>query len=193
MKIYLSLVLFISFTAFSQSKGSLQIAAKKIYDANFLMDFEGIKSFTYPKVYETIGDAAFVEQLENDFQNSEYRMRYQLEKVPMIMSEIKTSEGKSFCVVRFRNPKRYLYENKLNATQVAEKKAWLQEKEKTQNVTFEPARNSFNVRSESIYVAVFDVETMGEWKFFNLDDAFQSKIFHTLIDENIKNILGLNN
>ncbi|MGV9002738.1 hypothetical protein [Flavobacterium sp.] len=191
MKKYLSLLLLLSFATFSQSKEALQTATKKLYDANFLMDFEVIKQLTYPKVYEAMGETAFLEQLENDFQNSEYRMRYQVENVPFIFSEIKIIDGKTFCVVRFRNPKRYLFENKLNAAQIATKKTWLQAKENTQNVTFEAARNSFTVRSASRYVAIFDLETVGEWKFFNIDDAFQLATFRALFDESIGNKIGI--
>lgn len=191
MKKQLFLLLFIYLNSFSQSKEALQIATKKLYEANFVLDFEGIKELTYPKVYEGIGEAAFVEQLETDFQNSDYRIRLQLEKVPFIFSEIKTMEGKTFCVVRFRNPKRYSFESKLSASSTEEKKIWLQQKEKTQNVIFEPNRNSFNVRSDSRYVAIFDLETFGEWKFFNLDDAYQLAAFTSLFDETIQNTLGI--
>ncbi|MEZ4877846.1 MAG: hypothetical protein R2805_09880 [Flavobacterium sp.] len=40
-------------------------------------------------------------------------------------------------------------------------------------------------------MAVFDVETMGEWKFFNLDDAFQLNSFTSLFDANTRTSLGL--
>lgn len=193
MKKHLFLVLLISIPAFSQSKESLQNAITKLHQANFLMEFEDIAQLTYPKVYEADGKSAFLEKLDTDFQNDDYRMRLQLEKVPFLFSEFKTIGAQTFCVVRSRNPKRYTFEKKLTAAKAEEKKTWLQEKEKTQNITFEPNRNSFNVRSESIYVAVFDAETMGEWKFFNLDDAFQSNAFNTLFDNNIKITLGLNN
>lgn len=191
MKKYLFLVLLISFSTFSQSKEALQIATKKLYEANFVLDFEGIKELTYPKVYVGIGEAAFLEKLENDFQNSDYRMRLQLEKVPFIFSEIKTMEGKTFCVVRLRNPKRYSFESKLSASSIEEKKNWLKQREKTQSVIFEPNRNSFSVRSDSRYVAIFDLETFGEWKFFNLDDAYQLASFTSLFDETIQNTLGI--
>lgn len=193
MKNYILLFIIIPFTTFSQSKLELQNAITKLHQANFLMEFEDIAQLTYPKVYEADGKSAFLEKLDTDFQNDDYRMRLQLEKVPFLFSEFKTIGAQTFCVVRSRNPKRYTFEKKLTATKAEEKKTWLQEKEKTQNVTFEPNRNSFNVRSESIYVAVFDAETMGEWKFFNLDDAFQSNAFNTLFDDTIKNSLGLQN
>ena len=193
MKNYILLFIIIPFTTFSQSKSELQNAITKLHQANFLMEFEDIAQLTYPKVYEADGKSAFLEKLDTDFQNDDYRMRLQLEKVPFLFSEFKTIGAQTFCVVRSRNPKRYTFEKKLTATKAEEKKTWLQEKEKTQNITFEPNRNSFNVRSESIYVAVFDAETMGEWKFFNLDDAFQRNAFNTLFDNNIKITLGLNN
>jgi hypothetical protein len=193
MKKHLFLFLLIPFTNFSQSKLELQSATTKFHQANFLMEFDAIAELTYPKVYEAIGKTAFTEKLDKDFQNDEYRMRLQLEKVPFLFSEIKTIGTQTFCVVRCRNPKRYTFEKKLTTATAEEKKAFLQEKEKTQNVTFEPTRNSFNVRSESIYVAVLDAETYAEWKFFNLDDAFQLTIFNQLFDENVKISLGLNN
>ncbi|WNM18939.1 hypothetical protein [Flavobacterium capsici] len=193
MKKYFLLTLLFSILSFSQTKESLQKATTKFHQAIFLMDFEDVKSLTYPKIYESIGETAFLEKLDQDYQNSEYRMRLQLEKVPFLFNEIKTIGQQTFCVVRSRNPKRYFFENKLNSVKAEEKKTWLQEKEKTQNVTFEPNRNSFNVKAESIYVAVFDLETFGEWKFFNLDDAFQLNAFNSLFDENIKNTLGLGN
>lgn len=190
MKTYYFFILF-SFVSFSQSKLELQNATLKLYQANYLMEFDVIANLTHPKVYETEGKAAFIEKLDSDFQNDEYRMRLQLEKVPFLFSEIKTIENQSFCVVRCRNPKRYTFEKKLNSTQAEDKKLWLQEKEHSTNVTFEPNRNSFNIRTESIYVAILDYETLGEWKFFNLDDSFQRNSFNFLFDENIRTSLGL--
>lgn len=194
MKLKLLSFVFILFTinSLSQSKAELLNANTKLHQANYLMEFDTIAELTYPKVYETNGKAAFVEKIESDFQNEDYRMRLQLEKVPFLFSEFKTIGTQTFCVVRCRNPKRYTFEKKLTAAKAEEKKTFLQQKEKTQNVTFESNRNSFNVRSESIYVAIFDAETMGEWKFFNLDDAFQLNAFNTLFDENLKIALGLN-
>ncbi|MEZ4877847.1 MAG: hypothetical protein R2805_09885 [Flavobacterium sp.] len=100
MKKYFLLTLLFSLVSFSQTKESLQKATTKFNQAIFLMDFEDIKSLTYPKVYEAMGETAFLEKLDQDFQNSEYRMRLQLEKVPFIFSEMKTINNVTFCVIK---------------------------------------------------------------------------------------------
>ena len=189
-KIFLA-ILFIGFTSFSQSTESLKLATKKYYEANYLMDFELIISNLYPKMVETIGKESLLDTVERFYENEEYRLREQLETLPFQYDEIKKIEGKTFCVITFRNPIRYFFETKLTAETASAKAIWLKETNKTKDVTFEPKRNSFNVRRQSTYVAVIDETTNNEWTFFNLDDANQLMAFKTLMSESIKKALGL--
>jgi hypothetical protein len=131
-------------------------------------------------------------KIDHHFENKEYRLRLQLETLPFQFGTIKKIADKSFCVITFRNPIRYFFETKLTAESAAEKKAWIQQINKTKDVTFEPNRNSFNVRKTSTYVALMDESTNNEWKFFNFDDENQFNAFQSLFDENIKTALGLN-
>jgi hypothetical protein len=191
--IHLSLLFFFFvFNSFSQSIETLKTSAQKLYDANYLMDFEGIAKLSYPGMVENIGKAVFLEKTELHYENEEYRLRYQLQNVPLLFEPIKQFNGKSFCVIAIRIPKRYFFENKLTAEQAAEKKTWLQEVNNSKDVTFEPNRNSFNVKKISTYVAVFDDTTNGEWKFFNFDNSEQLAVFNSLFDEKAKTVLGLN-
>ena len=185
------LFLFLSISTFSQSTESLKLATKKFYEANYLMDFETIVSLSYSKMAETIGKDVMFEKLEKYYENDEYRLREQLENLPFQYNAIKKIEGKSFCIITFRNPMRYFFETKLTAETAAEKTIWLRQINKTKEVTFEPKRNSFNVRRMSTYLAVMDETTNNEWKFFNLDDANQLAVFQTIFDESIKKELGL--
>lgn len=189
-KIFLT-ILFISFSTYSQSIGSLQIATKNYYESNYLMDFETIISFSYPKMVETIGKDILIEKIEKYYENEEYRLREQLETLPFLFGAVKKIEGKSICVIKFRNPMRYFFETKLTTETAAEKANWLKEINKTKDVTFEPKRNSFNVRRQSTYVAVADETTNNEWKFFNMDDANQLAAFQELMSESIKKALSL--
>ena len=127
--------------SFSQSKESLQASTKKLYDSNYLMEFETLADLTYPKIFEEIDREAFIEKIDLDYQNEEYRLRLQLPNVIFQYSELKKSGGKSFYIVTFKNPVRYFFEEKLTTEQAAEKKKQLQEINQTQDVTFEPARN----------------------------------------------------
>ncbi len=86
---------------------------------------------------------------------------------------------------------RYFFETKLTTETVAEKVIWLKQINNSRDVTFEPKRNSFNVRRTTTYVAVMDETTNNEWKFFNLDDPNQLASFQAIFDESIKKELGL--
>ena len=185
------LFLFLSISTFSQSTESLKVATKKFYEANYLMDFETIVSLSYSKMAETIGKDVMFEKLEKYYENDEYRLREQLENLPFQYNAIKKIEGKSFCKITFRNPMRYFFETKLTAETASAKTIWLKQINKTKDVTFEPKRNSFNIRRQSTYIAIMDEITNNEWKFFNLDDANQLATFQTIFGESIKKELGL--
>lgn len=192
MKKQLLYIFFIlSYSTFSQSSESLNVATKKFYDANYLMDFETIVSFSYPKMIETIGKETMLDKIEKYYENEEYRLREQLETLPFQYGIIKKIEGKSFCAITFRNPMRYFFETKLTTETASEKATWLNQINQSKEVTFEPKRNSFNVRRQSTYIAIMDDSTNNEWKFFNLDDANQLTTFQTIFGESIKKALGL--
>ena len=185
------LLLFFSVVAFSQSTESLKIATKKYYEANYLMDFETIVSLSHPLMVQTIGKDLLLEKLDKYYENEEYRLREQLETLPFQYGMVKKIEGKSFCVITFRNPMRYFFETKLTTETAADKANWLKQINKSKEVTFEPKRNSFNVKRTSTYLAVMDETNIKEWKFFNLDDANQLASFQTIFGESIKKELGL--
>lgn len=171
------LFIFITINAFSQSIDKLKLEAKKLYDSNYLMEFETVADLTYPKIYEEIGKEAFIEKMDWAYQNDEYRLRLQLPNVVFQYSELKKHDEKSFYVITFKNPVRYFFEEKLTTEQAAEKKKQLQEINQTQDIIFEPARNSFNVKKTTTYIAISDESTSGEWKFFNFDDKDQREFF----------------
>ena len=185
------LLLFFSIITFSQSTESLKIPAKKYYEANYLMDFETIVSLSHPLMVKTIGKDLLLEKLDKYYENEEYRLREQLETLPFQYGMVKKIEGKSFCVITFRNPMRYFFETKLTTETAADKANWLKQINKSKEVTFEPKRNSFNVKRTSTYLAVMDETNIKEWKFFNLDDANQLASFQTIFGESIKKELGL--
>lgn len=193
MKIKLCAILFfvsISF-GFSQSIENLMLATRQLYQANYTMDFDAIVLLSYPKIEASIGKDSMLEKLDLRHQNEEFRFRLQLEMVPFQFGPIRKIEDISFCVVTFRNPMRYFYENKLSPEKAFEKTTWLKEINNTKDVIFEPKRNSFNVKKMSTYIAIMDETTNSQWKFFNLDDPNQKQIFESIINESVKKELGL--
>ncbi len=192
MKSKLFFLLFLlSSTSFAQSIDQLKIATKKIYDANYTMDFETVAQLTYPQILTAIGKDKLLEKLDTDYQNEAFRMRLELVTPVFIYAPIKKIANRSFVVVSYKNPVRYFFENKLNPTIAAEKVTELRKKNQTQDVTFEPKRNSFNVRRISKLIAISDETTSGYWKFYNLDDEVQRQFFDTTFDITVKKELGL--
>lgn len=191
MKKLVLIQLFICFSAFSQSTESLKLATKKFYEANYLMDFETIASLCYPEMVNAMGKDSMAAKLDNFYENEEYRLREQLETLAFQYSAIKKIENKSFCLITFRNPLRYFFETKLTTETATEKATWLKQINKTKEVTFEPNRNSFNVRKTTTYAAVMDETTHNEWRFFNLDDSDQFAFFQSHFGESVKKALGL--
>lgn len=191
-KIFSILFLFTIHFGFSQNGMQLLSSSKKLYTANFEMDFETILSLSYPKMVEVLGKDVILDKLDKTYQNEEYRFRYQLESVPIITHQTQKIGTQTFCLLTCRNPVRYFFEKKLSAEEVAAKTTWLQEINRTKEVTFEPKRNSFSVRRTTTFLAIMDESTAGQWKFINLDDPFQASAFELLFDENAKKQLGLN-
>lgn len=190
-KLFSLLLILFSLFSFSQSLENLKIQTRKIYDANYTMDFDTIADLTYPKIYEILGKTAFTDKLDTDYQNDEFRMRLEIENPVFQYSEIKKIDGRSYCIITYKNPVRYFLESKPDAATANQKAAALKESAKAYEVVVEPKRNSINVRRNSKLIAIADETTNNQWKFINLDDLTQRETAEKLLNESIKKELGL--
>lgn len=190
-KTYILLLLLVSCCSFAQTIEKLKVETKKIHDANYNMDFDSIVKFSHPKIVAEIGQEKFLAKLDNDYQNEEYRMRIQLVSPVFDYGAIKKIGDYTFCIVTYKNPVRYFFENKLDSNTSLIQANKLRQKDRTLDVTFEPKRNSFNVRRISKFIAIADASTKNEWKFFNMDDVKQRELFEFFFDDEVKKQLGL--
>lgn len=179
------LFFFVVANAYSQSTATLKSAMQQLYEANYLMDFETIAQLSYPNMVEKTGKEAFLEQTEQFYENATYRQRYQLQTVPFQFGPITKIGNQWFCVVTVRIPKRYFFEEKLTEEKAAEKRTWLQQINQTKDVIFEPNRNSFNVKMIATFIAIYNENTKGNWRFFNFDFTEQQTTFEQLFDESV--------
>ena len=190
-KTFLLLLLLVSCFSSAQTLEKLKAETKKIYDANYTMDFDAITSLTYPKLVEQLGKSKFVDKLDQDYQNENYRMRLQLVTPIFQYGDIKKIGDATYCVISYKNPVRYFYETKLDSNTSLMQANKLREKDQTKEVTFEPKRNSFNVRRISKLIAIADATTGNEWRFFNMDDVEQRLLSNNILDDAVKKQLGL--
>jgi len=184
---------FVFYSCFSlaQTAESLKPEVLKFYEGHYYMDFSTIADMSYPKIIESTTKEAFAEKLDSDYQNAEFRKRLQLVQPVFQYSAIKTIDGKSFCVITYKNPTRYFFEQKLDGATAQKKVAELKISTKTQDVIFELVRNSINVKRISKLIAVADETTQNQWNFFDLDNPDQETIFRNLFNETIKKAVGL--
>lgn len=183
-KIALHFLLFISsFYCFSQTKEDVLKEVKILYDAQYLMDIEKIVALSYPTMVSQFGESIFYNQIDSFYQNEQFRYRHQLPVVTFTLKEFISKNGITISLISYRNPIRYFFEKKLSTIESQEKLSWIKEINSTNEVTFEPNRNSFNVKKTSYFIAVADVNTSNKWKFFNLEDEKQKKFFGKLFPE----------
>lgn len=187
----LLVLLLIGLLSSAQSTESLRKAMQQLYEANYLMDFETIAQLSYPNMVEKTGKEAFLEQTEQFYENATYRQRYQLQTVPFQFGPITKIGNQWFCVITVRIPKRYFFEEKLTEEKAAEKRTWLQQINQTKDVIFEPNRNSFNVKMIATFIAIYNENTNGNWRFFNFDFTEQQTTFEQLFDESVMKQLKL--
>ncbi len=190
-KIFPIVLLLVTCFSSAQTIEKLKTETKKIYDANYTMDFDAITNLTYPKLVEQLGKSKFLDKLDQDYQNENYRMRLQLVSPVFQYSDIKKIGDASYCVISYKNPVRYFYETKLDSNTSLIEANKLREKNQTKDVTFELKRNSFNVRRISKLIAIADATAGNEWKFFNMDDVEQQMLSKNILDDAVKKQLGL--
>lgn len=190
-KFLYTLVFCFSFSGFSQNLESLKILTKKIHDANYTMDFDAVSNLTYPKIYDAMGKTGFVEKLDTDYQNEDFRMRIQIESPIFQYSDIKKIEGRSYCIITYKNPIRYFFENKMTTAMGQQKAASLKESAQAYETIYEPKRNSINVKRNTKLIAISDETNPNQWWFINLDDLMQRQWINQLLNESIKKELGL--
>jgi len=173
------------------SQAEILTQASKLYDANYNMDFETIADLTYPEaIAQSGGKEQFIQKLDKEYQNEEYRRRLQLTAPVFQVNPVKTIGSRKFCVISFRNPTRYFYESKLSSDEIQKKVLTWKQLTGTKEVFAEPNRNSINVKRVSRYVGVQDASTNGQWKFFDFDDVKQAEAFHSIFASE-KTQLGL--
>lgn len=191
MKNIFILLLFVcSFFGKAQSLEQLKLDAVQLYDATYTMDINYILSKTYPKLFDIISKEDMEREIDNAFQNEIMRIRLVFPKTTYTYSDIKTINGKKFCVVTYKNVFRMIYEEKLNKEMADITLKMLQESLTNKKVTFENTRNSFYIEGNDTLVAIADDSTKNEWYFLNYDTSSR-ELFTQLFDKDILFQLGL--
>lgn len=191
MKFKLALIVLLSYTiGQSQNLDELKLETKKVYEANYLMDFNTILDYSYPKVFDLLPREEMYKTLETSFQNQEFSVRFVYPNPKFTFSEIQKINNQSFCLVRYNGAIRMKFEKALTDQIANGMLKTFQQHMKDKKVLFEKERNSFFIEGESILIAIADERTQNKWRFVNYD-AGQIAFVDSIISESIRKQLGL--
>jgi len=187
MKKTLCLLAFIlSVPTFGQDLQSLKPDVAKMLEASVKQDFETIMDLTYPKLFEVAPRGMLIELMEGMFDNEAMRIKLDLSEPNSRYSDIKTIDGRKFCIVRYHNRMEMTLKNRDKET-VAAMVDGIKRSGQYETVDFNEENHAIKVGGEAILIAVADNLTDHKWKFIN----YTEESFGSLFDDRIKKALGL--
>lgn len=189
LKITYIALLFVSVLQ-AQTLTELQLETKKVYEANYTMDFNTILDYTYPKVFDIVDKKTMYETLDKTFQNEEFGVRFVYPDPKFNFSDLKKIDNQTFCLVSYNGAIRMKFEEKLDDQTSKRMLDAFQISMRDKKVSFEKDRNSFLIEGNSIMIAISDALTQKKWKFLNYDPT-QMDFLNKIVPENIRKQLGL--
>lgn len=189
MKKIVCLFLLVFLNGHTQTLEQLKLETKKLYDAHYNMDFEGIAALYHPGYFEKMTKEEVIAKLDEQFQNDKTGIRFVFPTMNFTFGTIQEIEDKKYCVISFKNTYRVNFIDKLSDEEIKKNIASIQTNPKIKSVKYEVKRNSFFIEEHVIWVAVFHSSTMDKWKFIEQNSKFQS--FDELLPLSIQKQLGL--
>ena len=184
------LLFFCSAFAFSQTVETLKSDTQKMYDATYTMDYETVLNYTHPKIFEIASREQMISAMEQTFENDVLKVRFVHANPTFSFSEIKTLDGKIFCMVSYINTMRMTFEDKLTSKRAEEMVETFKSSGEYSTVRFEKDRNSFFIEGNGVMIAISDEDTKGTWKFVNYSKT-QEANSEMILGKDVLEALGL--
>ncbi|MEZ4838092.1 hypothetical protein [Flavobacterium sp.] len=189
MKNIVCLFLLVFLNGHSQTLEQLKLETKKLYDAHYNMDFEGIASLYHPNYFEKIAKEELIAKLDEQFQNDRTGIRFVFPNMNFTYGTIKEIQGTSYCLISFKNTYRVNFENTLTKEEINKNLSFYQANPKIKSVKFEDKRNSFYIEENIQWIAVSSNLTTMKWKFVEQNSNLLS--FDELVAPAVQKDLGL--
>ena len=177
-KLLFTLFLILSISSvFAQDLKSLKLEAQRVFIASSEPNFDVIFETTYPKIFEIASKEemkqVFLEILDND----EFSIKLLTADPNFEFGAIIKINNQKFCVVKHDNYMRLTFKTKIESPETLT--AIFKSNMNAEEVTYNDALKSFDIKIRSTLVAVSDDLTNNKWKFVNLgsDDQLLYKIF----------------
>lgn len=184
----LALFMLVSIQGFSQDMVSLKANAQKVYDYTVAHQYEQIMDMTYPKLYDIAPKEAILEILKKSFEgNDGFTIKMVAAPPNFIFGNIKKIGDQTFSVITHDNTMQIIWDEAIPNLEIQEYIDMFKKTMKTENVSYDPANKTMNIKTGAKMIAISDDLTKKQWKFLTYNEQVFSKIF----DEKIKAELGL--
>lgn len=185
---YTALFIFASYTGFSQDAASLKAGAQTLIDKTVAKDYNALLDMTYPKLFELAPREAVLESLKSTFDGNQGFKIVMLPVAPnFVFGTIKKIGSQSFAVIDHDNSLQVIWDEPIPAAEVENYVSLFKTNMKTENVSYDAAKKTMNIKAKAKMVAVADETTKNKWTYLTYSD----QMFAVLFDENIKKQLGL--
>ncbi|MFT7351238.1 MAG: hypothetical protein ACI9XR_000976 [Flavobacterium sp.] len=189
-KTYLLLAFLATTIGFSQTLETLKADTKKMYEASYIMNYDEVTNFTYPKVFDLIPKEKMLEMLEQTFNNETMRIRLVTVDPKFVYSDIQKIENKNVAVVNYNNAMRIIFEQKMTDEEGTKMVENFKSAGNYLVANFEKERNALYLEGPATMIAVADKTTKNEWKFLNYEKG-QSQMATTVLGESLVTKLKL--
>jgi hypothetical protein len=186
--LYTALFVFASYTGFSQDAASLKTGAQTLIDKTVAKDYNALLDMTYPKLFTLAPREAVLESLKSTFDGNQGFKIVMLPTAPnFVFGEIKKIGNQSFAVINHNNSLQVIWDEPIPAAEVENYVGLFKTNMQTQDVTYDAAKKTMNIKAKAKMVAVADETTKNKWTYLTYSD----QMFTVLFDESIKTQLGL--
>ena len=185
---YTALFVLASYTSFSQDAASMKAGAQTLIDKTVAKDYNALLDMTYPKLFTLAPREAVLESLKSTFDGNQGFKIVMLPTAPnFVFGEIKKIGNQSFAVINHDNALQVIWDEPIPAAEVENYVGLFKTNMKTEDVTYDAAKKTMNIKAKAKMVAVADETTKNKWTYLTYSD----QMFAVLFDENIKKQLGL--
>ena len=185
---YTALLVLASYSGFSQDAASMKAGAQALIDKTVAKDYNALLDMTYPKLFELAPREAVLESLKSTFDGNQGFKIVMLPMAPnFVFGPIKKIGTQSFAIIDHDNSLQVIWDEPIPAEEIENYVGLFKTNMKTENVSYDAAKKTMNIKAKAKMVAVADETTKNKWTYLTYSD----QMFAVLFDENIKKQLGL--
>ena len=185
---YTALLILASYSGFSQDAASMKAGAQALIDKTVAKDYNALLDMTYPKLFELAPREAVLESLKSTFDGNQGFKIVMLPMAPnFVFGPIKKIGTQSFAIIDHDNSLQVIWDEPIPADEIENYVGLFKTNMKTENVSYDAAKKTMNIKAKAKMVAVADETTKNKWTYLTYSD----QMFAVLFDENIKKQLGL--